>query len=323
MKYLKKYQIFESINKSRRSYNSEMIPIYVKDETNGEYEVVDIPDSISQYSNVGIRHNSCGNIWYPRINNFLIKGTRCNKCFGKRKSSISEFIDRVYHIHNGEYSVISKEYINNKTNITIKHNICKTEFNVRPDNFLNSKTKCPKCSGKRKLTIDDIKKRFYNLYNNIEYDLTINEEPKNGKDKLLIHHKKCNSKWFASVGNILYQNTGCPYCKMSKGERYIKQYLENNKISFFTQHRFDDLKYKRKIPFDFYIPKYSMCIEFDGIQHFEPIGFFGGQSSLERNKTIDKIKSDYCLNNNIRLIRIDYKNIKKINNILDEIFKKI
>jgi very-short-patch-repair endonuclease len=76
-------------------------------------------------------------------------------------------------------------------------------------------------------------------------------------------------------------------------------------------------------PFDFYIPKYSMCVEFDGIQHSEPIGFFGGQSSLERNKIIDKIKSDYCLNNNIRLIRINYKNIKKINSILDEIFKTV
>ena len=49
-----------------------------------------------------------------------------------------------------------------------------------------------------------------------------------------------------------------------------------------------------------------MCIEFDGMQHFKSIDFFGGQKTFEGCQKNDKIKTDYCLKNNIKLIRIKY-----------------
>ena len=68
--------------------------------------------------------------------------------------------------------------------------------------------------------------------------------------------------------------------------------------------------------FDFYLEDLNTCIEFDGLQHFNSIDFFGGDKAFEIRKQNDKIKNEYCFLSNIRLIRISYKEIKNINNIL-------
>lgn len=72
---------------------------------------------------------------------------------------------------------------------------------------------------------------------------------------------------------------------------------------FEDQYSFNDLK---KYRFDFYLTDYKICIEFDGIQHFEPIVYFGGIKRFEKQKQIDCEKDIYCKNNNINLIRIPY-----------------
>ncbi|MCK9446882.1 hypothetical protein M0Q50_08545 [bacterium] len=60
---------------------------------------------------------------------------------------------------------------------------------------------------------------------------------------------------------------------------------------------------------------YNICIEFDGKQHFEK-HYKWGEKSFERILKTDKIKNEYCKNNNIHLIRIKYNQ-----NIYDEIQK--
>jgi len=64
-----------------------------------------------------------------------------------------------------------------------------------------------------------------------------------------------------------------------------------------------------------------MIIEFDGKQHYEPMEHFGGLESYNRLKVNDKIKSDYCEDNYIDLIRIRYNQIDSINDILNECLK--
>ena len=114
--------------------------------------------------------------------------------------------------------------------------------------------------------------------------------------------------------NHINRKSGCPKCKESIGEKSIRLYLENNKIEYINEKRFKDCKYKLPLPFDFYLPKYNICIEFDGIHHFKSLKFFGGDKRLKEQNIKDRIKNDYCLNNNIKLIRISYK---------DDIFLKL
>ena len=49
-----------------------------------------------------------------------------------------------------------------------------------------------------------------------------------------------------------------------------------------------------------------MCIEYQGIQHYTPIDFFGGENSFIELKNRDKIKRNFCKENNITLIEIKY-----------------
>jgi len=117
------------------------------------------------------------------------------------------------------------------------------------------------------------------------------------------------------------QGNGCPNCSESKGEKIIAKYLDKNNISYYKQHKFDDCKNIFQLPFDFYIPKYRTCIEFDGKQHYEPADFFGGIEAFEKLKTNDRIKDDYCENNYIDLVRIKYDQLDNIESYLKEVFK--
>lgn len=117
------------------------------------------------------------------------------------------------------------------------------------------------------------------------------------------------------------QGNGCSNCNESRGEKEIAKYLDKNEISYYRQHKFDDCKNIFQLPFDFYLPKYRIAIEFDGKQHYEPVEHFGGLETYERLKINDKIKNDYCEDNYIDLIRIRYDQFDDIYRILYENLK--
>ena len=77
------------------------------------------------------------------------------------------------------------------------------------------------------------------------------------------------------------------------------------------------------LSFDFYFPDYNMCIEFDVIWHFEKVSWNGcddKQANIVFQNTVknDAIKTNYCKQNGIKLIRIPYWNLNNIESILDK-----
>jgi len=122
--------------------------------------------------------------------------------------------------------------------------------------------------------------------------------------KVEILCKEHGSFWIRPYDHFLL--IGCPKCKTSKGENIILNYLEENNIKYIHEKTFDDCVYKNKLPFDFYLPDYNVCIEYDGIQHFEVVDYFGGQDAYDLRVLKDKIKNKYCMDNNIILERIKY-----------------
>jgi len=107
----------------------------------------------------------------------------------------------------------------------------------------------------------------------------------------------------------------------SKGEHKIRNYLIEQKIKYNLQKKFDDCKNVRPLPFDFYIPKYNILIEFNGIQHYEPINHFGGEEKLKIQKQNDEIKKKFAKENGYNLIVISYEKEDSIYKILDKYFK--
>lgn len=108
----------------------------------------------------------------------------------------------------------------------------------------------------------------------------------------------------------LTHSCGQCYKKISRGEEKIQKILNQLNIKYQTQYKFQNCKDKRILSFDFYLPDYNCCIEYDGIQHFEPGHFSEPYENIQRR---DSIKNNYCKNNNIKLIRIPYYDFDNIN----------
>lgn len=107
----------------------------------------------------------------------------------------------------------------------------------------------------------------------------------------------------------LLKGSNCPKCIESRGEMAVRAFLEKNKITFVTQKTFPDCRNQLELPFDFYLPDYNTCIEFQGTQHLRPVRFYGcseeqARISYERTIRNDKIKKKYCQDKNISLIEI-------------------
>lgn len=102
---------------------------------------------------------------------------------------------------------------------------------------------------------------------------------------------------------------GCVQCyeRKSKPEMLIEQFLKEHNISYSNEVRFEECKNIYTLPFDFYIEDSNLIIEYDGKHHFEPIECWGGIDTLNRVQNNDKIKNQYCVDNNIKLVRINYK----------------
>lgn len=94
--------------------------------------------------------------------------------------------------------------------------------------------------------------------------------------------------------------------KISFGEKKIFDFLSLNKIHFEYNTTVSECKNEIKLRFDFFLPQKNICIEFDGIQHFKPIEYFGGIAEFRKQKKRDKIKDDFCKLNGLCLIRIPY-----------------
>ena len=57
------------------------------------------------------------------------------------------------------------------------------------------------------------------------------------------------------------------------------------------------------LPFDFYLNKLNLIIEYDGRQHYESVSKFGGDLALKNLKLNDNIRNIWCFNKNIKLIQ--------------------
>lgn len=67
----------------------------------------------------------------------------------------------------------------------------------------------------------------------------------------------------SNLRNGSIQSCGC--IKFSKGENKIKDILSSLKINFVQQKIFNTLKCQRNLKFDFFLPDYNCCIEYNGI----------------------------------------------------------
>ena len=248
-----------------------------------------------------------------------LKGCGCEECAKERLSKSNsktneQFLVELEKIHPNIIPL--EEYTRANKKMRFKCNIDGYEWCTSATSVLNHN--CPKCSNRSKPTITELN----NKAKEINPYITVVGEYKNARTPIRVKCELDNFEWEVRP-DVLLNGIKCPVCnKKSIGELNIIYYLDTHNIEYEYQKTFKDCVYVKPLHFDFYIPKYNICIEYDGVQHYKPIDFANkgrdwAEESYLKNKEKDMIKNDYCKTNNIKLVRIPYyKNVEEELNLL-------
>lgn len=240
----------------------------------------------------------------------------CHRCYSNNNmTSNLEFKNTSMK---NEHVVVIGEYKGSKNKVKVKCKYCGEEFMMRADSVLSGRghQSCLQKMINREPRMTQ--QEYVNKLNETNSNIVPLGIFTKTKDKMIFRCKVCEYEWEAEVGSVLYGESSCPKCNESKGEKKIAEYLTNNKINFTSQYTFNDCTYKRKLPFDFFLDDKNTCIEYQGKQHYVPIDYFGGRDNFDIQCKRDKIKVDYCKDNNITLIKIPYTDFDNIENILEK-----
>ena len=234
------------------------------------------------------------------------------------KLTQEQFISKAIKVHGNKYDYSKVVYINSKTKVSIRCTTHDIVFAQTPNNHMNGQG-CPMCS----------KESMSNLFRQ-QIQMFIaecNKKHKNKYDYSKVIYKDRHTNIiitcqmhgdFTQRANSHIRGRGCPTCKKSHSENKIAEWLSSVYITYIREKRFLNCTHKYTLPFDFYLPDYNTCIEYDGEQHFMIKDFWGGDEALQLTKHRDNIKTKYCLDNNITLIRIPYWDRDNIQNILEK-----
>lgn len=305
-------------NKSCPYCNGRMLDIekfkaVLKDKN---FTVNNIPTKFLE--NIKCHCNKCGYEWNTKPTNILkIKG--CPKCLNPKRKSHKEFLKDLED-RNIQVELLSP-YINYTTKIKRKCLMCEDISEMLPCDILNGCCKgCYKDKMRKHFAMphEVFCDKFYSKYGK-NYKILSNYV--NTKTKIDVKHKICGETFSFLPSNMQNPSTCiCPCCynKNSNGERFLQKYFYENNIEYEIHKTFDDLKGVKNghLSYDFYLKDKNLLIEYQGIQHYQPVKVFGGNEKFAIQQEHDKRKRHYATNNNIKLLEIPYWEYDNITVIL-------
>lgn len=229
------------------------------------------------------------NYEFKTIPNNLQQGRGCKYCANESRSkcnrkSIDEVKNDFNIVHKNKYSyqLLEEEYKSNKSIITF---ICPIhgEQHIKALKHLQGQG-CKYCSHQSYPHTFDSFSLIANQVHNNRYDYLKETYIDNETPMTMIcpiHGE------FQQMPKNHLQGCGCQQCKESSLERKMRSILDANKINYIPQYKEHSSNNKSV---DFYLVDYSIAIECQGIQHFIPINFFGGENKFEETvkRDIDK-----------------------------------
>ena len=133
----------------------------------------------------------------------------------------------------------------------------------------------------------------------------------------------CGNECIKDTNSLTMGNTISCGCLHSQGEFKLTEIFKNHNIQYETQKKFDDLRGVNDgiLSYDFYLPNYNLLIEYQGVQHYEPIDFGCGEIYAKeryvQQQEHDKRKREYAEKNGYRLLEIPYYNSNNMEEILN------
>lgn len=233
-----------------------------------------------------------------------------------KKLTTDEFIEKAIKIHGDFYDYSEVDYINTRTKVCI---ICPKHgrFWQTPNSHLSGKAECPICQNHFKVTAQEFIKRAKKIhgnkyiYSNLNY---INTQEK--VNIICPQHGVFSQK---AESHLL--GHGCPQCKLKAQNKFYKKLQKSfpNEELLFEVGK-DIIPWIKSQRLDIYFPKYNIAIEYNGVQHYIPIEYFGGELGLQQTKQRDILKLQKCQNNKCQLFEIRYNYSEQdYNNLVDNI----
>lgn len=251
-----------------------------------KYTYIDIPDKLTQKDYINIIFNDIK--YTQRVSKHLIG--KCPEKYTAKKSLELFIIESKKIWGDDRFNYSNIEYNGSLERITIYDNLNKKYINqIASLHLLGHEYK----SIDSNLFIEESKiiGDYRYEYNECHY---IN---KTSNVKLF-----CKKHGYFSIKpfNHLNYGTVCNKCQFTNFNKIVKRILNNTGIIYDMQYKFNDIN----LPFDFYIKNLRCVIDFT-------------YDDIDQIKINDKIKSNYCEDNYIDLIRIRYDQIDKIEEILN------
>lgn len=270
-------------------------------------------------------------IWQTSVANYITNKSPikfgCKYCAGERAIGSKEEIEALCSELFGENIVLLEKQVPNRIikNHTTFNFLCrkhKVKFTTTLSLLSNSKG-CGICSEdsrleKRRTSNDDLIAQVKIVHRDF---ITVEDASMyvSTESKILF---RCNKKpkhgVFEASAHSILGGSGCPVCRMSKGERKIWFWLNDHSIDFVSQKRVNKHKGRGVFIFDFYLPTEKKIIEYDGRQHSIPIERWGGQKALEKTQINDSLKDEYAGMIGFEMIRIPYSKFDSIDELLSK-----
>lgn len=252
---------------------------------------------------------------------FRLKRTSCSYCNGTKRST--EDFQKMVHEISPNINIIG-EYTKARESVSCRCSIDGTEWTTKAYDLFAGYG-CPTC-GRKRISEKKRTTKEQKLEKLIKMrpDINVLSVPETSFGYARCECPKCGNVWSATYSNLTnpYLLTGCPKCKQSKGEKEVEKFLQKYNLKYESQKVFDDCRAIRPLPFDFYLPNNNILIEYDGRFHYEAVKLGSTDTKemalrrLNETQAHDHLKTDYCLKNQIKLIRIPYWEKENIETIL-------
>lgn len=273
----------------------------------------------------------CGNTIVTRTHSLRCGETKSCGCYNKMRVAETQR-SKVIDMTGERYGRLTVLYYDKNSPPGSTHWICKCDcgniISALRDSLISGGVKSCGCL-KKELTsqlgsnreIHPYKDESNNKYGKLtvirKYNPSIDGQKPNYGGIWWICECECGKKCAINGSSLRTGNTTSCGCCNSKGELEIRELLKKNNINYFEQFKINikQVTNNKLLRFDFAVDDPNeefFFIEFDGIQHVEPVIFFGGEDYYKEILINDQLKNEFCINNHIPLIRIPYSKLSKI-----------
>jgi hypothetical protein len=262
-------------------------------------------------------HKECGNVFSSNLDRFL-QGKRCPKCSGTMKFTIEQCKKFAYE--NG-YTILNNKYLNCDSKLEFIHDLdtCGYKFSMTWYSFYKLGSRCLRCSGLKKHSLNDCKKEA------IKRGYILNESVyTNVNTKMNFIHKSngCNFSFYMKWVKFSNGNQGCPLCAQKQSESKIaaslKDYFYHNYRAETEYKECINPKTGRFLPYDICLEINSkkVYVEIQGEQHYNSKNnYYKTPEDFRYSQYKDKVKKKHAKNNGI-FIEVDLRKIKTVDDAI-------